>query len=91
MNTTTTNADKQEQVRCSAWFGWWVICLHDYPEPEGTIFLPMCQPPKKGDKLKMPSDGSEWVVDSVNEHEGTFTVVQPNAEVSHDAPPLKRQ
>ena len=57
--------------------GWYVTCMHDYPEPEGMIYLPKDNPPKIGDKLKMPSDNSEWIVNGVNEFDGTLTVIQP--------------
>ena len=55
-------------------FGWFVTRVHDYPEPEGIVWLPLNRLPRRGDKLKMPSDGHECVVSTDNEFEGTLSV-----------------
>ena len=72
---TTIDAG-QNTPSCGVWFGWFVICVHDYQEPEGTVLLPGSYTPKKGDKINIPSDGSEWIVDNVNANEGTLTVIK---------------
>ena len=62
------------QSENGAVFGWFVTRIHDYPEPEGTVWLPMDKLPQKGDKLTMPSDGKECVVSAVNKRDGTLVV-----------------
>jgi hypothetical protein len=71
----TTTFNTETTPKTTLLFGWWVTCLHDFPEDEGIVLLPLKPAPKPGDKIKLPSNGEIWEVHSVNPEEVKITVV----------------
>lgn len=59
--------------------GWFCTCIHDWPEPEGTVLFTSA--PKQGQKFLLPSSGftEEWVVNSVDPDQMSFTATLPNS------------
>ena len=53
-------------------YGWYCVCLHDFPEDEGFVYL--SSPPVVGQAFKLPSSGYKetWIVHSVNERDMKF-------------------
>ena len=65
-------------IEPTALFGWFCTLLHDFPEPEGIVWF--TGRPRPGQRFKLPSSKftDEWEVQSVNDHNMSFTAVEPN-------------
>lgn len=61
-------------------YGWYCVCLHDFPEDEGFVYFE--DTPEVGQEFKLPSSNyrETWVVHSVNEEEMKFYAVLPKSE-----------
>lgn len=72
-----TNSDAPT-VGSSALFGWFCTLIHDFPEPEGTVWF--TGRPKPGQRFMLPSSKftEEWEVLSVNANDMSITAIKPN-------------